>query len=68
MRTLTLEKGTETFVIRYEPGLEHKVLDHLQESARTHKDGFDWFDAAVLSHQLGQHLSRDLKVFLPTKK
>ena len=22
---------------------------------------FDWFDAAVLSHQLGQHLAKELK-------
>ena len=29
--------------------------------------GFDWFDAAVLSHQLGQHLAKELKAFLPKK-
>ena len=28
---------------------------------------FDWFDAAVLSHQLGQHLAKELKAFLPKK-
>jgi hypothetical protein len=28
---------------------------------------FDWFDAAVLSHQLGQHLAKELKSFLPKK-
>ena len=28
---------------------------------------FDWFDAAVLSHQLGQHLAKELKTFLPKK-
>jgi hypothetical protein len=28
---------------------------------------FDWFDAAVLSHQLGQHLAKELKTLLPKK-
>jgi hypothetical protein len=28
---------------------------------------FDWFDAAVLSHQLGQHLAKELKPLLPKK-
>ena len=28
---------------------------------------FDWFDAAVLSHQLGQHLAKELKAYLPKK-
>jgi hypothetical protein len=27
--------------------------------------GFDWFDAAVLSHQLGYQISQELKKFLP---
>jgi uncharacterized membrane protein len=26
-----------------------------------------WFDAAVLSHQLGQHLAKELKGYLPKK-
>ena len=26
-----------------------------------------WFDAAVVSHQLGQHLAKELKAFLPKK-
>jgi hypothetical protein len=31
------------------------------------EDSFDWFDAAVLSHQLGQHLAKELKAYLPKK-
>jgi hypothetical protein len=31
------------------------------------QNSFDWFDAAVLSHQLGQHLAKELKSYLPKK-
>jgi len=28
---------------------------------------FDWFDAAILSHQLGRHLAKELKAYMPKK-
>lgn len=65
MKTLELVKGRERFVYRYEVGSESALLDELivQVNARQ----IDWFDAAVLSHQLGQHLAKELKTFLPKK-
>jgi hypothetical protein len=67
MRTISLMKGQEHFCFRYEVGQETKVLDALIEMVNRRDLAFDWFDAAVLSHQLGQHLAKELKTFLPKK-
>ena len=67
MKTLSLVKGRQHFCFRYEVGQEGKVLDALVEMVNRRDLAFDWFDAAVLSHQLGQHLAKELKVYLPKK-
>ena len=67
MKTLSLVKGKDHFCFRYEVGQETKVLDALIEMVNRRELAFDWFDAAVLSHQLGQHLAKELKAFLPKK-
>jgi hypothetical protein len=67
MKTLSLVKGAHQFCFRYEIGSEQKVLDALVEMVHRRDVPFDWFDAAVLSHQLGQHLAKELKTYLPKK-
>jgi len=67
MRTLSLVKGREHFCFRYEVGQEVKVLDALIDLVNRRQVPFDWFDAAVLSHQLGRHLAKELKAYLPKK-
>ncbi|MGD1275739.1 MAG: hypothetical protein ABR964_00775 [Tepidisphaeraceae bacterium] len=67
MKTLSLVKGRHHFCFRYEVGQEAKVLEALVDMVRRRELSFDWFDAAVLSHQLGQHLAKELKAFLPKK-
>jgi hypothetical protein len=67
IKTLSLVKGKEHFCFRYEAGQEASVLDALIEMVNRRDMAFDWFDAAVLSHQLGQHLSKELKAYLPKK-
>jgi hypothetical protein len=67
MKTISLVKGAQHFCFRYEIGHEAKVLDALIELVNRRDLPFDWFDAAVLSHQLGQHLAKELKTFLPKK-
>ena len=64
---LSLMKGKEQFCFRYETGAEAKVLDALVDMVHRRDIAFDWFDAAVLSHQLGQHLAKELKGLLPKK-
>ena len=67
MKTLSLVKGEQHFCFRYEIGQEAKVLDALIDMVNRRELRFDWFDAAVLSHQLGQHLAKELKAYLPKK-
>ena len=67
MKTLSLVKGKQHFCFRYETGDEGKVLDALVDMVNRRELSFDWFDAAVVSHQLGQHLAKELKAYLPKK-
>ena len=67
MKSLTLTKGKDHFCFRYETGQEARVLDALVDMVNRSDVAFDWFDAAVLSHQLGQHLAKELKPYLPKK-
>ena len=67
VKTISLLKGDQPFCFRYEVGQEAKVLDALIDLVNRRDLPFDWFDAAVLSHQLGQHLAKELKGFLPKK-
>lgn len=55
-KELSLVKGAERFVFRYEPGSEEEVLDAFVGMANDRQNSFDWFDAAVLSFQLSKHL------------
>ena len=65
MRVLHLTKGLQRFCVHYEAGQESRVLDELTAMVQRPELGFDWFDAAVLSHQLGQHLAKVLKRYVP---
>ena len=67
LKTLSLVKGQHHFCFRYEVGDESKVLHALVEMVNQGDCTFDWFDAAVMSHQLGQHLAKELKAYLPKK-
>ena len=66
-KTLSLVKGQQHFCFRYETGDEARILDALVEMVNRRELSFDWFDAAVVSHQLGQHLAKELKAYLPKK-
>ena len=67
MKTLSLVKGKDHFCFRYDVGQEAAVLESFIEMVNRRELAFDWFDAAVLSHQLGQHLAKELKGYLPKK-
>jgi len=60
IRQLSLVKGSERFVFRYEPGREADVIDAFSELAADASSSFDWFDAAVLSYQMGRRLEMEL--------
>ncbi len=67
MKTLSLMKGGHYYCFRYEIGQEVLVLDALIDTVHKSRNQFDWFDAAILSHQLGRHLAKELKGYLPKK-
>ncbi|MBN1846274.1 MAG: hypothetical protein JW810_11365 [Sedimentisphaerales bacterium] len=67
MKELSLVKGNERFVFRYESGREEEVLDSFVVSANNRASSFDWFDAAVLSFQLSKHLVEEADMLLAPK-
>jgi len=60
IRQLSLVKGEERFVFRYRSGQEAEVVDAFAELAANQESRFDWFDAAVLSYQMGRRLETEL--------
>lgn len=55
-RQFVLNKGSEKYIFRYDPGQEGLLLDALVAAANDSRTGFDWFDAAVVSFKLTQSL------------
>ena len=60
IRQLSLVKGDERFVFRYQAGQEAKIVDAFASMAADERSRFDWFDAAVLSYQMGRRLETEL--------
>jgi len=58
-RQLSMRKGDHRYVFRYEVGDEARVIQALAELAEDTNRDFDWFDAAVLSYQMGRRLDED---------
>jgi len=66
-KELSLVKGAERFMFRYESGSEEDVLDAFVSTANNRQNNFDWFDAAVLSFQLSKHLVEEADALLAPK-
>ena len=64
-RHLSLNKAGHEFRFRYDAGDERQLLAALAELAGDPGEPLDWFDAAVLCHQLGAHLGSELEAMLP---
>jgi len=60
VRQLSLVKGSQRYVFRYQAGNEAEVIDAFAELASDTDSEFDWFDAAVLSYQMGRRLEMEL--------
>jgi hypothetical protein len=58
-RCLSMIKGEHRYVFRYADGCESELLASLVTLANDPDSEFDWFDAAVLSYQMGQQLARE---------
>ena len=60
IRQLSLVKGEERFVFRYGSGQEPEVVEAFASLAADRRSNFDWFDAAVLSYQMGRRIEKEL--------
>jgi hypothetical protein len=61
VRQLSLVKGEHRYVFRYKAGREADIISAFAEMAADGQQDFDWFDAAVLSYQMGRRLEMDLE-------
>jgi hypothetical protein len=60
IQQLSLVKGPHRYVFRYPPGREADVIGSFAVLAADPRSEFDWFDAAVLSYQMGRRLELEL--------
>jgi hypothetical protein len=61
VRQLSLVKGNHRYVFRYQAGREADIIAAFASMAADSEHDFDWFDAAVLSYQMGRRLEMDLE-------
>ncbi len=58
---LALVKNGKRYVFNCAPGHEAQTLNEIAEMVTRAQSDLTWFDAAVLSHQLGERMSQRLK-------
>ena len=61
LRQISLVKGAHRYIFRYTPGSEAEVIGSFAQMAEDKESEFDWFDAAVLSYQMGRQLDHDFE-------
>ncbi len=68
-RTVSLDKAGHSFMFRYAPGQEDKVVEEIMQLAEREDTPLDWLDAATLSFQIAQHAAADCcSVLDPTEQ
>ncbi len=67
MRQLTLVKKGHRYLFRYAPGQEATLIQTLIQKAEDPQGPLDWFDAAVLSHQMGHRMASEMQTLLKNK-
>lgn len=60
-RQIVLVKKGRRYVFRYQVGEESKLLHHLVGMVQKGEGELDWFDTALLSHQMGRRLGNQLE-------
>ncbi|MFA5864518.1 MAG: hypothetical protein WC975_07495 [Phycisphaerae bacterium] len=61
LRQISLVKGSQRYVFRYTPGNEPEIIDTFIDLADNVETEFDWFDAAVLSYQMGKQMQHQVE-------
>jgi len=60
VKQLSLVKGDHRYVFRYRSGHEADVIEAFASMAPDPESAFDWFDAAVLSYQMGRRREMEI--------
>jgi hypothetical protein len=60
VKQLSLDKGGQRYVFRYQSGNEAEVIGAMASLAGDQNTDFDWFDAAVLSYQMGRRIEMEI--------
>lgn len=55
---ITLVKGDQRWRFHLEPGHERAMIDTVSDMASDPNHPLDWFDAAIVSHQIARHLDQ----------
>ncbi len=66
-RQLTLIKKGHYYLFRYSAGDEAMLIQTLIDKAEDPRCALDWFDAAVLSHQMGHRMAAEMQSLLKNK-
>lgn len=53
-RQISLQKRNQRYVFRYAAGQESEIVGAFASMASNPADDFDWFDACLLSYQIGR--------------
>jgi len=61
VQQLSLVKGEHRYLFRYQPGHEADVIGAFAALASDGSSEFDWFDAAVLSYQMGRRIETEIE-------
>ena len=67
-RKLVLVKNNQRWTFRCAPGQESSLLGRLTEMVRDPNVDLTWFDAAVLTHEIGHGLSQQLQRMRKTSR
>lgn len=62
---LVFEKEGHRYVFRYEAGEEQVMLDTIERMVAKPDSPLSWYDAAMLSGQLGRNMQNQLKQITP---
>lgn len=66
-QTLTLIKKGHYHMFRYFPGEELDIVRSMMEKAEDQTCALDWFDVAILSHQMGPEIAKKMHQLLAAK-
>jgi len=67
IRQLALVKKGQHYIFRYQPGEEASLIQALMDKAEDPNCPLDWFDAAILSHRLGNSMATELQTIIRAK-